>query len=137
MYNDGSLEVKKYDSQDDLKAGLEALDADDSVDTYQPNFSYENEAVTRTVTNDSYSKAQWALSNNGTFKGYRTSLKSKSGVDVSAEKAWRYYTPARRAVIALIDTGVQYRHSELTGSFWTNTDEIAGNGVDDDGNGIC
>ena len=135
MYNDGSLEVKKYDSQDDLKAGLEALDADESVDTYQPNFSYENEAVTQTITNDSYAKAQWALSNNGTFKGYRTSLKSKSGVDVSAEKAWRYYTPARQAVIALIDTGVQYRHSELTGSFWTNTDEIAGNGVDDDGNG--
>ena len=135
MYNDGSLEVKKYDSQDELKAGLEALDADDSVDTYQPNFSYENEAVTQTITNDSYSKAQWALSNNGTFKGYRTSLKSKSGVDVSAEKAWKYYTPARQTVIALIDTGVQYQHSELTGSFWTNTDEIAGNGVDDDGNG--
>ena len=135
MYNDGSLEVKKYDSQDALAAGLKELDADENVDTYQPNFSYENEAVTQTLTNDAYSKAQWALANDGSFKGYRTSLRSKSGVDVSAEKAWKYYTPARETVIALIDTGVQYQHPELTGSFWTNTDEIAGNGVDDDGNG--
>ncbi len=135
MYNDGSLDVKKYDSQEELAAGLEELKADESVETYQPNFSYENEAVTQTITNDSYSKMQWALSNNGTFKGYRTSVLSKSGVDVSAEKAWKYYTPAREAVIALIDTGVQYEHPELTGSFWTNTDEIPGNGIDDDGNG--
>ena len=135
MYNDGSLDVKKYDSQEELAAGLEELKADESVDTYQPNFSYENEAVTQTITNDSYSKMQWALSNNGTFKGYRTSVLSKSGVDVSAEKAWKYYTPARETVIALIDTGVQYEHPELTGSFWTNTDEIPGNGTDDDKNG--
>ncbi len=135
MYKDGSLEIKKYDSQEELAAGLEALAADESVDTYQPNFSYDNEAVTQTITNDAYSKMQWALANNGTFKGYRTQVQSKSGVDVSAEKAWKYYTPARETVIALIDTGVQYQHSELTGSFWTNTNEIPGNGIDDDGNG--
>ncbi len=135
MYKDGSLEIKKYDSQEELAAGLEALAADEGVDTYQPNFSYDNEAVTQTITNDPYSKIQWALANNGTFKGYRTQVQSKSGVDVSAEKAWKYYTPARETVIALIDTGVQYQHSELTGSFWTNTDEIPGNGIDDDGNG--
>jgi subtilisin family serine protease len=62
-------------------------------------------------------------------------VKSVSGVDISAEKAWKYYTPKRDVVIALIDTGVQYTHSDLSGSFWTNTNEIAGNGIDDDGNG--
>lgn len=135
MYKDGSLDVKKYDSKDELSAGLEELDADDSVDTYQPNFSYENETVTQKLTDDEYSGMQWALSNDGTFKGYRTSLRSQSGVDVDAEKAWKYYTPSRETVVALIDTGVQYLHPELTGSFWTNTDEIPGNGIDDDGNG--
>lgn len=135
MYKDGSLEVKTYDSKDELSAGLDALDSDENVDTYQPNFSYENEAITQKLTDDEYSGMQWALSNDGTFKGYRTSLRSQKNVDVSAEKAWNYYTPARETVVALIDTGVQYLHQELSGSFWTNTDEIPGNGIDDDGNG--
>lgn len=135
MYTDGNLEVKKYDSQEELAAGLEEIAADESVDAYQPNFSYENEAVTQKLTNDSYSKAQWALKNDGTFKGYRTSLKSVAGVDVNAEKAWKYYEQKRDVVVALIDTGVQSSHPELSGSFWINTDEIPGNGVDDDRNG--
>lgn len=135
MYKDGSLEVKTYDSKDELSAGLDALDSDENVDTYQPNFSYENEAIAQKLTDDEYSGMQWALSNDGTFKGYRTSLRSQKNVDVSAEKAWNYYTPARETVVALIDTGVHYLHQELSGSFWTNTDEIPGNGIDDDGNG--
>lgn len=135
MYTDGSLEVKTYDSKEALAAGLEEIADDENVDAYQPNFSYENEAVTQKFTNDSYSKAQWALDNNGTFKGYRTSLKAAEGVDVNAEKAWKCYEPKRDVVVAMIDTGVQYSHPELSGSFWTNTGEIPGNGVDDDGNG--
>jgi subtilisin family serine protease len=37
-------------------------------------------------------------------------------------------------IVAVIDTGVDYLHSELAGSIWTN-DDLAGNGIDDDGNG--
>jgi subtilisin family serine protease len=137
MYKNGDLDVLSYNSKEELEAGLELLDADENVDSYQPNFSYESEAVTQTVTltNDTYAKAQWALANNGTFTGYRTGVKAVSGVDIGAEKAWKYYTPKRDVVIALIDTGVQYTHSDLSGSFWSNTKEIAGNGIDDDGNG--
>jgi subtilisin family serine protease len=135
MYSNGDLDVLSYNSREELEAGLESLDADENVESYQPNFSYEQDAVTQTLTNDTYSKSQWALSNNGTFTGYRNSVKSVSGVDTSAEKAWKYYTAKRDVIIALIDTGVQYTHSDLSGSFWTNTNEIAGNGIDDDGNG--
>ena len=38
-------------------------------------------------------------------------------------------------VIGLIDTGIDYRRADLAGAVWTNSDEIAGNCVDDDGNG--
>ncbi|MDR1157071.1 MAG: S8 family serine peptidase, partial [Oscillospiraceae bacterium] len=37
--------------------------------------------------------------------------------------------------VALLDGGIETTHSALTGAFYTNTAEIAGNGVDDDGNG--
>ena len=38
-------------------------------------------------------------------------------------------------VIAVIDTGVDYNHVDLRNNIWTNTAEIPGNGIDDDGNG--
>jgi len=38
--------------------------------------------------------------------------------------------------VALIDTGVDYNHEDLAVNMWKNPDEIAGNGIDDDGNGF-
>ena len=38
-------------------------------------------------------------------------------------------------VIAVVDTGSDTLHSELAPNVWANADEIAGNGLDDDGNG--
>lgn len=38
-------------------------------------------------------------------------------------------------IVAVVDTGIDYNHEALAGRFWINQGEIAGNGVDDDGNG--
>ncbi|RLQ21747.1 hypothetical protein DWB85_10680 [Seongchinamella sediminis] len=42
----------------------------------------------------------------------------------------------RPVVIAVVDDGVLTTHRELRGLIWANPAEIAGNGVDDDGNGL-
>ena len=39
-------------------------------------------------------------------------------------------------VVAVIDSGVDYNHPDLRDAMWRNPQEIAGNGIDDDGNGI-
>ena len=57
-------------------------------------------------------------------------------IDINAEAAWELYNGgSREVIIALIDTGVDTSHEDLSGSFWVNEDEIAGNGIDDDNNG--
>ncbi len=38
-------------------------------------------------------------------------------------------------IVAVLDDGVDYDHPDLAPNVWTNTGEIPGNGIDDDGNG--
>ena len=41
----------------------------------------------------------------------------------------------RDVVIAVIDSGVDINHNDLRSNVWVNSDEVAGNGMDDDNNG--
>ena len=52
-----------------------------------------------------------------------------------APEAWSYRTNASEIVVAVIDGGIQIDHPDLEENIWVNSDEIKGNGVDDDGNG--
>ena len=41
-----------------------------------------------------------------------------------------------KVTIAIVDGGGEWRHQDLRANVWTNTDEIPGNGIDDDQNGF-
>lgn len=55
---------------------------------------------------------------------------------INAPEAWAAGATGEDVIVAVIDTGVNYAHAEFAGRIWRNTDEVAGNGRDDDGNGF-
>lgn len=54
---------------------------------------------------------------------------------VKAPEVWAHGYTGKGVVVAVVDTGVDYNHEDLKNNIWTNSKEIAGNGIDDDGNG--
>ena len=69
---------------------------------------------------------------NGTLWG----LNQISDADIDAPEGWDVRTSAGSLIVAVVDTGVRYTHQDLAANMWRNPGEVAGNGVDDDGNGF-
>lgn len=42
---------------------------------------------------------------------------------------------AKNIIVAVVDTGVDYKHEDLADVMWVNKGEVAANGIDDDSNG--
>src|SRR5690606_29492684 len=46
-------------------------------------------------------------------------------------------SPGEKVIVGVIDSGFDIEHEDLKSVLWTNSQEIAGNGIDDDGNGYA
>ncbi|NEO33024.1 MAG: S8 family serine peptidase [Symploca sp. SIO3C6] len=58
------------------------------------------------------------------------------GLDrIKAPEVWAQGYTGEDVVVAVIDSGVDYTHQDLNDNIWLNSDEIFGNGIDDDLNG--
>ena len=85
--------------------------------------------------NDPLFAEMWALQNAGQKVN---ATNGTTGDDIKFSAAWSLARPAAgQVVVGIIDTGVAFTHPDLAPNMWVNTAEIAGNGVDDDGNGYA
>jgi subtilisin family serine protease len=97
----------------------------------EPNYVYRAAA---TFPTDPLFAQNWGLHNTGqAINGVGGGLPD---ADIDAPEAWDQTKGSPNVVVAVIDSGVEYRHPDLAGNIWANPDEVAGNGVDDDGNGF-
>jgi len=96
----------------------------------EPNYVYRATAT----PNDPLQHNLWGLDNTGqTILG----VAGTADADIDAPEAWDVSTGSRDVVVAVIDTGVALGHPDLKDNLWTNPGEIAGNGIDDDDNGLA
>ncbi|MBM3463360.1 MAG: hypothetical protein FJX76_14770 [Armatimonadetes bacterium] len=76
------------------------------------------ETPTETIPNDLDSRL-WGMKNSGQDGG-------KAGADISATTAWGVQTGKTDGpVVAVIDTGIDYRHPDLANNIWNNPDASA------------
>ncbi len=101
-----------------------ALSSDPSVEYAHPNYRRELAAT----PNDTYYSSLWGMHNIGQTLG-------TPDADIDAPEAWDISTGSSGVVVAVIDSGIDYNHPDLIANLWKNPGEIAGNGIDDDGNG--
>lgn len=117
-----------------IREGLEVMEAvsqyrlDPTVEHVQPNFIYRF----YTSPDDTLFPEQWGLHNTGqTVYG----ITGTQDADIDAPEAWTIATGSHDIVIAVIDTGVAYNHPDLLDNIWVNPGEVAGDELDNDGNG--
>ena len=119
----GLVSVQLPEGTDMLNAFIE-FNLSDNVIYAEPNYKYR---LFLTPNDPSYAQ-QWALDNIGQTGG-------TEDADVDAPEAWDLNTGNPEIIVAVIDTGIDYRHPDLVNNMWVNSDEIPDNGIDDDGNG--
>jgi len=118
---------------------LEILDIPNDINIQRTLNSYKNRAdveyieedsvVTILATpNDTDFNRLWSMHNIGQTSGL-------SDADINAVEAWDVTTGSSDIVVAIIDTGIDYRHSDLQNNMWVNPNEIANDGIDNDNNG--
>ena len=124
-----SLFLLRLDEGANTEEAIRKIERHASVAHAEPNYLVRLAALPDAAFPDDLRfPDMWHLDNVGQIDG-------EPGIDIDAPEAWSIATGAPDVLIAVIDTGVDFFHPDLRGNLWTNTHEIPGNGVDDDGNG--
>jgi subtilisin family serine protease len=129
----GVMERVKLAAGDDMQTAMQALRKNPNVLYVEPNYIVRKTAI----SNDTYytSGSLWGVYSNDspTLVGPSNTTNQFGS---QAEKAWNEsILGSSSVVVGVIDEGVQWNHPDLIDNMWLNPFEVAGDGIDNDGNG--
>lgn len=125
------LKLKPGQSMNEMMASIKN---DPRVEYVEPNFIIKKQSDgIEKVMNEAE-----AMEYVSSTVGASSTVYAQSSAPIQIPEAWKVVSHSGNvAVVAIIDTGVDYNHDVFvkTGAIWNNVDEVAGNGIDDDHNG--
>jgi serine protease len=120
-----SLRVEQLEARDMLNATL--------VPDVSKSGPAEDEYEIHLIPSDPSFPVQWALNNTGQSGGV-------VDADIDGAEAWDVFQGSLKTVVAVVDTGIDYRHKDLFRNIWINQAEIPADVksrlVDTDGDGL-
>ncbi|MEA5599925.1 S8 family peptidase [Nostoc sp. UHCC 0252] len=136
--NDSSLNLSTRSSYNPDDLDVQLLKNSDSENSSNTTNTFSTQSYNSTngygLINGAAAVAK--ATNQNTFADVADLGGNNWGADlVKAPEVWAQGYTGKGVVVAVVDTGVDYNHEDLKNNIWTNTKEIAGNGIDDDGNG--
>lgn len=110
---------------------LKKLSQHQAISIAEPNYIIKaiSNSAQQVLPSDPRFAELWGLNNTGQAGG-------RVDADIDAPEAWTVTKGDRDVIIGVIDTGMDYNHPDLQANRWINPGEIAGNGIDDDNNGV-
>lgn len=124
----GAVELVRVPAGLDVAAAVRGIEQDGAVDFAEPNWIYTHQAT----SNDPY------YTGNNLWGMYGDATAPANAYGSQAGEAWAAGAYDCGTVwVGIIDEGYMYTHEDLAANAGTNPGEIAGNGVDDDGNGYA
>ena len=103
------LQLVRLATGTQLKDALRAYRQNRNVLYAEPNYIYH----AFSTPNDPKFPQLWGLQSTGQNLG-------TVGADIHATQAWGFTTGSSNVVVAVIDTGIDYNHEDLTANVWSN-----------------
>lgn len=127
----GWFSIDDLDNQDMEKVAAQYAQMSDYVEYAQPNYEIRlddpspspadalprNPVSNNPMPNDPMFNEQWALNNSGQNGG-------KANADVRAILAWSKNKGSKEVVVAVLDSGVDYTHTDLAANMWIRPDNV-------------
>jgi subtilisin family serine protease/subtilisin-like proprotein convertase family protein len=128
---DGRIAELKVPAGVDRDLLLKKLSQHKAIQVAEPNYILRaiSTPAPQATANDPRFGELWGLNNTGAGGG-------RADADIDAPEAWDITTGSRDVIVGVIDTGTDYNHPDLKDNIWVNPGEVAGNGIDDDNNGV-
>lgn len=116
-----------------VEQAVSDLKKDPNVLYAEPNYIF-NKTTDQVGMHQTFSAADIQAASVQQSQNYQA-----TAANIGVQSVWSSNSgmPSVKPVVAIIDTGLDINHYVIqdTQALWVNTDEIAGNGIDDDGNG--
>ncbi len=128
QFRNSKMDLLKVDKSADINSVIQELEKDPNVEYAQPNYEIQ-------MLDDLSSENGEGLLSVYEIGEVIEGQECIPGTAINVLPAWELTKGSLDIIIGVIDTGIDISHNELQNNIFINQNEIANDGIDNDGNG--